>query len=199
MLPALYKGVMEKNRTTVNHKTSLKNTHRCQKPPPQNSTDGILKINSCNAISYPINEGLKLSVAQRKFLIEVAALVDKTVSISTTTGKTFTGTLIGINPDNLSLCISEAKDETGQVAHRVFLNGNTVTQIITAERPFDLKSLAGRLEKVFPTMVKLYEDKGFIWVMDKVKLTERGVVEGSGPAAERVQRVYEQFMSETKT
>jgi len=29
-------------------------------------------------------------------------------------------------------------------------------------------------------MVKLYEDKGFIWVMDKVKLTERGVVEGSG-------------------
>ena len=47
-------------------------------------------------------------------------------------------------------------------------------------------------------MVKLYEDKGFIWVMDKVKLTDRGVVEGSGPAAERVQRVYEQFMSEAK-
>jgi len=140
-----------------------------------------------------------LSVAQRKFLTEVAALVDKTVSVSTTTGKKFTGTLIGINPDNMSLCIAEAKDETGQVAHRVFLNGNTVAQILSAERPFDLKALAGRLEKVFPTMVKLYEDKGFIWVMDKVKLTERGVVEGSGPAAERVQRVYEQFMSETKT
>ena len=45
-------------------------------------------------------------------------------------------------------------------------------------------------------MVKLYDDKGFIWVMDKVKLTEKGVVEGSGPAADRVQKVYEQFMSE---
>jgi hypothetical protein len=33
MLPALNKGAMEKNRTTVNHKTSLKNTHRCQKNP----------------------------------------------------------------------------------------------------------------------------------------------------------------------
>ena len=74
-----------------------------------------------------------------------------------------------------------------------------MAQILATEKPFDLKSLAGRLEKVFPTMVKLYEDQGFIWVMDKVKLTERGVVEGSGPAAERVQRVYEQFMSEVKS
>jgi len=139
-----------------------------------------------------------MSVAQRKFQTEVAALVDKTVSVSTTLGKTFTGTLIGINPDNLSLCMAEAKDEKGITAHRVFLNGNTIAQLISAEKPFDLKALATRLEKVFPTMVKLYEDKGFIWVMDKVKLTERGVVEGSGPAAERVQRVYETFMAEVK-
>jgi small nuclear ribonucleoprotein (snRNP)-like protein len=140
-----------------------------------------------------------VSLAQRKYFTEIAALVDKTVIATTTIGKIFTGTLVGINPDNMSLCLSDAKDETGKLANRVFLNGNTVTQILATEKPFDLKALAGRLEKVFPTMVKLYEDKGFIWVMDKVKLTERGFVEGSGPAAERVQRVYEQFMSETKT
>lgn len=139
-----------------------------------------------------------MSVAQRKYFTEVAALADKPVTVHTTTGKKFTGTLLGINPDNLSLCLSEAKDETGIVQHRIFLNGSVIAEIATTEKPFDLKSLAGRLEKVFPTMVKLYEDKGFIWVMDKVKLTERGVVEGSGPAAERVQRVYEQFMSEAK-
>ena len=140
-----------------------------------------------------------MSVAQRKYFTEVGALVDKPVMIVTSTGKTFTGTLIGINQDNLSLCLAEVKDESGKVAHRVFLNGNIVAQILSSEKPFDLKALAGRLEKVFPTMVKLYEDKGFIWVMDKVKLTDRGVVEGSGPAAERVQRVYEQFMSEVKS
>ncbi len=140
-----------------------------------------------------------MSLAQRKFQSEVATLADKTVAVITTTGKTFTGTLIGINPDNLSLCLAEAKDETGKLAHRVFLNGSIVAEIASTEKPFDLKALAGRLEKVFPTMVKLYEDKGFIWVMDKVKLTERGVTEGSGPAAERVQRVYEQFISEVKT
>jgi small nuclear ribonucleoprotein (snRNP)-like protein len=137
-------------------------------------------------------------VAQRKFFTEVAALVDKSVIVATTTGKTFSGTLIGINPDTLSLCLAEAKDEEGKILHRVFLNGNVVAQMLSVEKPFDLKALADRLEKVFPTMVKLYEDKGFIWVMDKVKVTEKGVVEGSGPAAERVQKVYEQFISEVK-
>ncbi len=139
-----------------------------------------------------------MSVAQRKLATEIAALVDKNVTVNTTTGKKVVGTLLGINPDNLSLCLAEAKDETGITARRVFLNGAVVAQITSTEKPFDLKALAGRLEKVFPTMVKLYEDQGFIWVMDKVKVTERGVVEGSGPAAERVQRVYDLFMSEAK-
>ena len=139
-----------------------------------------------------------MSVAQRKFLTEVATLVDKPVTVSTTTGKNFIGTLVGIT-ETLSVCIAEAKDETGKFSHRVFLNGNVVAQIASTEKPFDLKALSGRLEKVFPTMVKLYEEQGFIWVMDKVKLTERGVIEGSGPAAERLQSVYKQFISENKT
>lgn len=139
-----------------------------------------------------------MSVAQRKFFTEVSALADKNVIVVTASGKKFSGNLIGINPDTLSLCLSEAKDEEGKILHRVFVNGNTVSQILTVEKPFDMKALADRLEKVFPTMVRLYEDKGFIWVMDKVKITEKGVVEGSGPAAERVQKVYEQFMGEAK-
>ncbi|MCL2358921.1 MAG: Lsm family RNA-binding protein [Nitrososphaerota archaeon] len=139
-----------------------------------------------------------MSVAQRKYFTEVAALADKTVAVVTTNGKTFNGTLVGINPDSLNLTLADAKDESGKPLNRLVLNGANVMSITSAEKPFDLKSLAGRLEKVFPTMVKLYEDQGFIWVMDKVKLTEKGVVEGVGPAAERVQKVYTQFMSEAK-
>jgi len=139
-----------------------------------------------------------LSVAQRRFFTEVTALIDKSVIVSTATEKTYSGTLVGINPDTLSLCLADAKDQEGKTLHRVFLNGSVVAQILSVEKPFNIKALADRLEKVFPTMVKLYEDKGFIWVMDKVKVTEKGVVEGSGPAAERVQKVYEQFVSEIK-
>ena len=139
-----------------------------------------------------------MSVAQRKYFTEVTALAEKIVSVTTSNGKNFTGTLIGINPDNLSLVLADAKEENGNTANRIFINGNTVAQISSAEKSFDLISLAQRLEKVFPRMVKLYEDKGFIWVMDKVKLTDHGVTEGSGPMAERVQKVYDQFVSETK-
>lgn len=139
-----------------------------------------------------------MSVAQRKYFTDVAALTERTVSVITTNGKTFNGTLIGINPDNLSLSLSDVKDDSGKLLNRLVINGSAVLSISTAEKPFDLKSLSQRLDKVFPTMVKLYEDKGFIWVMDKVKLTEKGVVEGSGPAADRVQKVYDAFIAEAK-
>jgi small nuclear ribonucleoprotein (snRNP)-like protein len=139
-----------------------------------------------------------VSAAQRRFFSEVGALLDKKVTVATVDGKSYSGTLIGINPDDMSLCLSEAKDESGQPLHRVVLNGNVVAKILAIEKPFDLKALSERLEKVFPTMVKLYEDKGFIWVMEKIKITDKGVAEGTGPAAERVQKVYEQFLSEIK-
>jgi small nuclear ribonucleoprotein (snRNP)-like protein len=124
--------------------------------------------------------------------------MDKTVTVATIDGKAYTGNLVGINTDNLSLCLAEAKDDKGRLINRLFLNGSVVAQILAVEKPFDLRALAGRLEKVFPTLVKLYEDKGFIWVMDKIKVTEKGVIEGSGPAAERVQKVFDQFLSEIK-
>ena len=139
-----------------------------------------------------------MSAAQRRFFNEVATLLDKKITVATINGKSYNGTLIGINPDNMNLCLSEAKDEKGQTLHRVVINGNVVAKIFAVEKPFDLKALAKRLEKVFPTMVRLYEDKGFIWVMEKIKITEKGIAEGTGPAAERVQKVYEQFLSEMK-
>ena len=135
-------------------------------------------------------------MAKRKFFGEIAALLDKMVMVVTSDGKKYSGNLAGIDPETLSLCLSEAKDDKGTYLHRAFLNGSIIAQIFTVEKPFDLKALSERLEKVFPTMVRLYEDKGFIWVMEKVKVTDKGVVEGSGPAAERVQKVYDLFIKE---
>ncbi len=140
-----------------------------------------------------------MSVAQRKYFTEVAALADKTVAVVTTNGKTFNGTLVGINPDNLNLTLADTKDESGRILNRLVLNGAIVMSISSADKPFDLKSLASRLEKVFPTLIELNEQGGYIIIMRKVKLTEKGIVEGTGsPAADRVQKVYDAFMSEAK-
>ena len=137
-----------------------------------------------------------MSVGQRRFFGEITGLLDKSVMVILMDGKKYSGTLVGISPETLTLCLSEAKDASGVYMHRMFLNGSVIAQILAVDKPFDLKALAERLEKVFPTMVKLYEQKGFIWVMDKIQVTEKGVMEGSGPAAERVQKVYDLFMKE---
>jgi len=139
-----------------------------------------------------------MSVAQRRFNSEVSALVDKTVMVVTTDNKKYTGALLGVNPENLSLVLADAKDPEGRLIPRIVLGGTTVAQILTAEKAFDLKGLAERLERVFPRLVKLYEKEGFIVVMERVKVTEEGVAEGSGPAAERVEKVYSQFIRDIK-
>jgi len=139
-----------------------------------------------------------MSTAERRFVIEVSSLVDKTVSVVMVDGKTYTGTLVGIDPGSLSLCISDARGPDGQIIPKIVISGSRVAEILFVEKAFDLKGLAERLERVFPKMVKLYEKEGFIWVMDRIKVTQDGVVEGTGPAAERVQRIYQQFVQETK-
>ena len=137
-----------------------------------------------------------MSVAQRRFISEVSALIDTVVTVITTDDKTYTGTLVGVNPENLNLIISDARDSNSNFFPKVVINGSTIARILSTQKAFDLRGLAERLERVFPRMVKLYEKEGFIWVMDRVKVTEKGEVEGSGPAAERVQRIYTQFLRE---
>jgi len=136
------------------------------------------------------------SVAERKFMEELSMLLQKTVTIQTASGKSYTGILSGVDANTMNICLSDSRDETGQAIHKLFLNGQTVLQILSIEKPFDLRSLAERLERVFPRMVKTIEEAGVIVVMDKIRITEKGIIEGSGPAAERVQKVYDEFMKE---
>jgi len=127
---------------------------------------------------------------------EITSLLQKVVTVLTPEGKNYTGVLSGVDSHSLNLCLTDAKDDSGRVIHKLFLNGRTVTQIFSSEKPFALQALADRLERVFPRMVKVSEGAGVIVVMDRIRVSEKGIMEGSGPAAERVQRVYDEFMRE---
>ncbi len=156
----------------------------------------------CNA-RIPINE-LKViktavakmsSTAGRKFMEELSNLLQKHVSIVTSQGKTYVGTLTGVDTEHLSVCLTNAKGEQGDI-HKLFINGSVILQISSFEKPFDLQSLGERLERVFPRMVRVMDDAGVILVMDRIRVNEKGIIEGSGPAAERVQRVFDEFIRE---
>ena len=122
--------------------------------------------------------------------------MQKAVAVSTTDGKNYTGILSGVDSHTLNICLTDAKDESGKLLHKLFLNGGKVAQIFSSEKPFNLQALADRLDRVFPRMVKVSEGAGVIVVMDRIRVSEKGILEGAGPAAERVQKVYDEFIRE---
>lgn len=134
------------------------------------------------------------AVLGRKFGEEFIQFLSKKVSVETTDEKTYVGILSAMN-ERLDLVLDNVE---GSGILKLILNGSYVKEIKLVEKPFDLKSLADRLARVFPGLVKIREDVGAIIVMDKIKVTQNGIEEGSGLAADRVKIVYEEFVRDTK-
>ena len=136
------------------------------------------------------------TVAGRRFFEELGQLINKVVRIEDSAGKVLEGTLLGYDSKSMSVCLGDVKGKKGSKIHRVFVYGPTIAKVSASERPFNLEGLAERIERVFPNMVRLFADAGIIVVMDKIRVDESGVIEGSGPAADRVRDIYERFVSE---
>ena len=134
------------------------------------------------------------AVITRKFGEETLQFLGKKVSIETSDQKVYNGTLTGID-EKLDVILDNLD---GRGVLKVILNGSFVKEIKLMEKPFDLKALSDRLARVFPGLVKVREDVGAIIVMDKIKVTQAGIEEGVGLAADRVKAIYDEFMRETK-
>ena len=130
----------------------------------------------------------------RKFYEEILQFVGKKVSIETSYDKNYNGTLSAID-ERLDTVLENVE---GQGILRIVINGSFIKEIKLLEKPFDLRGLADRLSRVFPGLVKIREDVNAIIVMDKIKVTEHGIEEGTGLAADRVKSIYEEFMREFK-
>jgi small nuclear ribonucleoprotein (snRNP)-like protein len=136
------------------------------------------------------------SIVSRKFAEELGYLLGRSVSVETREGKQYSGILSAVD-EKLNV-ILEKVTGAGEGVHKLVINGENVKEIRLMEKPFDLKGLAERLNRVFPELVKVREDIGAIIVMDKIKVTEKGVVEGSGLAAERVKAIFDEFVRESR-
>ena len=130
----------------------------------------------------------------RKFYEEILQFVGKKVSVETTYEKNYSGILTAID-EKLNTVLENIE---GQGILRIIINGSFLKEIKLLEKPFDLKGLADRLSRVFPGLVKIRDDVNAIIVMDKIKVTEHGVEEGTVLSADRVKSIYEEFMREFK-
>jgi small nuclear ribonucleoprotein (snRNP)-like protein len=132
----------------------------------------------------------------RRYVGELNGFIDKNVKVITARGTAYDGKLLGFDPSTLSLCLEDVAVEKEKYS-RVILRGDSVSEILLKEKPFDMRGLADRLSKLFPNMVKYYDDAGFVTVMDRIRVTVDGV-EGTGPMVDRVKKVYDQYIIEQK-
>ncbi len=137
---------------------------------------------------------MSAALVSRKFSEEALHFIGKKVSVETSDQKAYSGTLAGID-EKLDIVLDNVE---GHGILKLIINGSFVKEIRLMEKPFDFKALADRLARVFPGLVKIREDVGAIIVMDKIKVTQAGVEEGSGLAADRVRAVFDEFMREGK-
>lgn len=136
------------------------------------------------------------AIASKRFSDSFSALLDKTVKVYLSNGAFFEGRVTAYNPSDYSLWLSDAKAEDGRVIDRLFVSGKNLVLIEVIEAGPSLEKLAEKLSKVFPNMVRYIREADVILVMDRIRVTRDGVVEGSGPAAERVQKIYEEWIAE---
>jgi small nuclear ribonucleoprotein (snRNP)-like protein len=123
-------------------------------------------------------------------------LIGATVVVTTNTGKALTGKMRGYDPTTLSVVLADAHDAKETLYHRIVITGHTILELVKTEDPFDLKGLAEQLETLFPPgEVRFLEDARVIVVLNKVRVTEQGV-EGTGPLADRIRKVYTRFVEE---
>jgi len=136
------------------------------------------------------------AIASKRFNDEFALILDKTVKVVSSTG-VYTGRVLAYNPNDYSLLMADVKEEKGETYSKLFLAGRSILRVEVLETGPDLSQLAERLNKLFPNLVVYHKESDTIVVMDRLRVTREGVF-GEGPAAERVKRVYEEFMREQR-
>jgi len=138
---------------------------------------------------------LAYDTATRRFASELSSLLDKHVVVRTSDGQSFEGTLIGYESSRYHIVLKDARTPGGEVYPRLIIYGHAIAEIMLTEPPLDMEELARRLEEAFPKMVRYIPEARVITVMERIRVTEKGV-EGTGPLADRVRSIYEKFVEE---
>lgn len=138
-----------------------------------------------------------MAFVSQDFVKEIGSMVGNTVIVVLNNGDRYIGRLLAVDPTSLTVCLGDVELE-GETYKRVVLSGSVISKILLKEVRFDIEELYRRLERIFPRNVELRRDLGAIIVMKRIVVRESGVEGPPGPLLERVQRVYNEFLEESK-
>ncbi|MHA1527003.1 MAG: Lsm family RNA-binding protein [Promethearchaeota archaeon] len=129
----------------------------------------------------------------RLFNTEMQGLIDKVVKVYLEEDKFFVGQLKGVSEDG-NLILNNAKNEKNKTFPKILIRNSFYNFVSVEEEPFPMQALADRIAKIFSKgHVDYKEDQNVISILNgKIIVDEEGV-RGSGPSAERVKTIFEQF------
>ncbi|QKQ99873.1 Sm ribonucleo [Metallosphaera tengchongensis] len=137
----------------------------------------------------------------KRIMGDMNTLLDKTVIVKLSNGRSYSGLLSSYELNPFIIGLANAKDNENNVYYKVFINGLMISEVIVKSPPlFDVREFAEMLQKTLGLRqgdVKLYEEAGVITVMEKIKVSESGV-EGSGPMAQRIYDLYNDYIAKKK-
>ena len=104
--------------------------------------------------------------AMRIFNREMAAVVGASVNVTLTNGKSYSGTLKGVDQNTLSIILSDVISESEGAIPKIFIYGSSIMSFSVAEKEISLEGLAKELQKQFPPGgVNYYPDTQVIVVI----------------------------------
>jgi len=133
-----------------------------------------------------------LAEANKRFVAEVNNLLGREVVVGLANGDVYKGVLHAVDPQ-LNIILINVTTKNGEKFTKSIIMSNYVIYINSTEKFLDLREFAKYAERYFPGMIKYVEESNVVLVGDKVRVSEVGV-EGVGPVAERVKRLYEEFL-----
>jgi small nuclear ribonucleoprotein (snRNP)-like protein len=133
-------------------------------------------------------------VSIRTYNTELGNLIDKIVKVYLNDDKFFVGQLKGVSEDS-NLILTNAKNEKNKSFPTILIQSTFYNFISLEEEPFPMQALAERIATIFPKgHVDFVLEQNVISILSgKIIVNEDGV-RGSGPSAERVRTIYNQFL-----
>lgn len=127
------------------------------------------------------------------FTKEIAEMINEDVMVETMDGKKIVGLLKAFDPRTLSIVLENVVVE-GEPYRKLIITGGRVAKIYLKEKRIDLEKLREVIEKSFPNLVEYRKDIGVILVMNRIRVTDKGVEGPPGPATERVKKIFDEFV-----
>jgi len=113
-----------------------------------------------------------LADAARRFNAELLNMVNKEVRVTTNSGVTYRGTLVGID-NSLNLMLVDAVNDKNERFSRVLIMSHAIIDVVLIQEFVDLREFARYIDRYFPGMVKYIEEANVVQV-GNVKVTTAG-------------------------